>query len=177
MKTAFGYDKDSFDRYGDDLCELILSYLPLREKFGYQCVSQQWARTINLDRINNLVLNKNDSIGKQINIYKSRTFFLPDCMYCIINKNGAEWLDSKKAEIDLKKFEKLLKILTKLKTLFIYKCNINNDIIILIAKYCKNLVRFGVIDCYQVRRLSSLEQIHKLLPNLNYLRIDWFKSK
>jgi hypothetical protein len=38
------YEKDSFDRFGDDICSLVLSYLPrkLQERFIF--VSNQWKR-------------------------------------------------------------------------------------------------------------------------------------
>ncbi|CAG2159133.1 unnamed protein product [Oppiella nova] len=40
------YSKDSFNRFGDDLCGLLLSYLPLKESFGVKCVSKQWQRLV-----------------------------------------------------------------------------------------------------------------------------------
>ncbi|CAG2102291.1 unnamed protein product [Medioppia subpectinata] len=40
------YPKNSFDRFGDDLCELILSYLSLDERFVCECVSKQFRRTV-----------------------------------------------------------------------------------------------------------------------------------
>ena len=33
--------RDSFDRFGDDLCELILSYLPISDCFRLQCVNNE----------------------------------------------------------------------------------------------------------------------------------------
>jgi len=40
------YSKDSFDRFGDDLCELLLSYLTFDQKLNFECVSRQWKRLI-----------------------------------------------------------------------------------------------------------------------------------
>ena len=40
------YSRDSFDRFGDDLSELILSYLSLKDKFRYECVAKQWRRLV-----------------------------------------------------------------------------------------------------------------------------------
>ncbi len=34
--------KDSFNRFGDDLTELLLSYLSLKQKFSFECVCKQW---------------------------------------------------------------------------------------------------------------------------------------
>ena len=37
---------DSFDRFGDDLLELIVSYLTIEDKFRFQCLSKQWRRVV-----------------------------------------------------------------------------------------------------------------------------------
>ncbi|CAG2182036.1 unnamed protein product, partial [Oppiella nova] len=39
------HPKNSFDRYGDDLCEVILSYLSLEDCFRFECLSKQWQRS------------------------------------------------------------------------------------------------------------------------------------
>ncbi|CAG2166995.1 unnamed protein product, partial [Oppiella nova] len=40
------YSKDSFDRFGDDLCEFIVSFLSIGHKFRFQCVCRQWQRLV-----------------------------------------------------------------------------------------------------------------------------------
>ena len=40
------YLKDSMDRFGDDLTELILSYLIFEDKIRLECVSKQWKRCV-----------------------------------------------------------------------------------------------------------------------------------
>ena len=40
------YSRDSFDRFWDDLCEDIFGYFPLEVIIKYECVSNQWKRTI-----------------------------------------------------------------------------------------------------------------------------------
>ena len=40
------YSKNSFDRFGDDLNELILQYLILEDKIRLECVSKQWQRCV-----------------------------------------------------------------------------------------------------------------------------------
>ncbi|CAG2103934.1 unnamed protein product [Medioppia subpectinata] len=40
------YAKNSMDRFGDDLCALIVSYLSLEDRFRYECVSKQFQRTV-----------------------------------------------------------------------------------------------------------------------------------
>ncbi|XP_054157447.1 glutaminyl-peptide cyclotransferase-like [Oppia nitens] len=41
-KSMVRYPRDSFDRFGDDLCRLLLRYLPTDDRFRYECVSKQW---------------------------------------------------------------------------------------------------------------------------------------
>src|SRR5882757_504120 len=48
--TQEEYPKDSFDRFGDDLCGLVLSYLSLKDSFRYECLSKQWMRTVFTNR-------------------------------------------------------------------------------------------------------------------------------
>jgi hypothetical protein len=45
-KTKCGYFVNSFDRFGDDLCELLLNYLPVIDKIRLECVSKQWKSLI-----------------------------------------------------------------------------------------------------------------------------------
>ena len=40
------YPKNSFDRFGDDLCGLVLSYQSLKECFRFECLSKQWQRCV-----------------------------------------------------------------------------------------------------------------------------------
>ncbi|CAG2168725.1 unnamed protein product [Oppiella nova] len=44
--TQEEYPKDSFDRFGDDLCEVILSYLSFEDCFRFECLSKQWQRSV-----------------------------------------------------------------------------------------------------------------------------------
>ena len=44
--TKDGYRRDSMDRFGDDMCELILSELNFEEKVRLECVSKQWKRCV-----------------------------------------------------------------------------------------------------------------------------------
>ena len=38
--------KTSFDRFGDDLSQLIVSYLTIEDKFRFQCLNRQWLRMV-----------------------------------------------------------------------------------------------------------------------------------
>ncbi|CAG2168190.1 unnamed protein product, partial [Oppiella nova] len=54
--TQEEYLKNSFDRFGDDLCEVLLSYLPFEASIRLECVSKQWRRSIHQKR-DKLVIN------------------------------------------------------------------------------------------------------------------------
>ena len=57
------YPKNSFDRLGDDLTELILQYLTFEDKVRLECVSKQWRR---------LVYNKQFAI--ELSMFETPTF-------------------------------------------------------------------------------------------------------
>ncbi|CAG2166139.1 unnamed protein product [Oppiella nova] len=50
------YPKDSFERFGDDLCQLILSYLSFKECFQFECLSKQWQRLV-FKNVDSLILS------------------------------------------------------------------------------------------------------------------------
>ena len=57
-----GYRKDSMDRFGDDLTELILSFITLEDALRLECVSKQWKRCV-FDKQFWLMMNINHPIG------------------------------------------------------------------------------------------------------------------
>jgi hypothetical protein len=46
MSSNLICSKDSFDRFDDDLCKLLISRLPVDEKMHFECVSKQWQRSL-----------------------------------------------------------------------------------------------------------------------------------
>ncbi|CAG2171117.1 unnamed protein product [Oppiella nova] len=50
------YGKDSMDRFGDDLCRLLLSYHSFEEHFRHECVSKQFQRSL-YDTVDDIVIN------------------------------------------------------------------------------------------------------------------------
>ena len=44
--TNSRYSKDSFDRFGDDLCGFLLKFLDPNDKFLLECVSKQWKKNL-----------------------------------------------------------------------------------------------------------------------------------
>ncbi|CAG2102269.1 unnamed protein product [Medioppia subpectinata] len=57
------YAKNSMDRYGDDLCEVLLSYLLPEDRFRCECVSKQFSRTVFKSVVD---IKINDRLLKQI---------------------------------------------------------------------------------------------------------------
>ncbi|CAG2100930.1 unnamed protein product [Medioppia subpectinata] len=68
------YAKDSLDRFGDDMCGLLLSYLSLEDRFRFECMSKQFQRTVFgsvvditlSDRFMHKLLTNKKTIGAQM---------------------------------------------------------------------------------------------------------------
>ena len=120
--------RDSFDRFGDDLSQLILSYLTLSEKFKYECVCSQWQRLV-FSRHSVLHINGFDSFYS---------------LKCLANKE----LKTKYYNIfsiDKNNFESLLKKCSNIQTIKIdWKCICDETSLTLIADNCPLLKRFTI---------------------------------
>ncbi|CAG2115687.1 unnamed protein product, partial [Medioppia subpectinata] len=73
------YAKNSMDRFGDDLCQLLLSHLSLEDCFQCECVSKQFQRTvfesvdcieIYSDLVNKMIKRQTIDIKKLVTIAK-----------------------------------------------------------------------------------------------------------
>ena len=118
--------KSSFDRFGDDLTELILSYLTFEDKVRLECTAKQWRR---------LVYNKQYILCIEENGVNS----LPQ----LIKDFDHKWLTERREPIemmtiDLRALESVLKKCHNIKQLFI-KPVFNRDILRLINEYCPRL--------------------------------------
>ena len=109
--------KASFDRFGDDLSELIVSYLTIEDKFRFECLSKQWRR---------LVFNK-QYVWKISRNDKSLAKSLLDNNYKVKNQS----------------FEKCLR---KLWALFDIEINVITDgeVLRIIAENCHHLRRLDI---------------------------------
>ncbi|CAG2099982.1 unnamed protein product [Medioppia subpectinata] len=58
------YPKNSFDRFGDDLCGLILSHLSLDKRLDYECVSKQFQRTVFKSVVDITIHDKESKISR-----------------------------------------------------------------------------------------------------------------
>ena len=124
------FPKDSFDRFGDDLTELIVSYLWFEDKLRLQCVSKQWRRYV-YQKQYGLVINNLDS-KQTISSLRQLT-----------RRNS----DQSNDRIDRKALESILKKCRFITTIWWYS-DINSEVFALIGRYCHYLyslyIRNGV---------------------------------
>jgi hypothetical protein len=121
------YSKDSFDRFGDDLCQLLLSYLSISDKIRFECVSKQWKQ---------LVFNKQQKLQLIDSFWSSHNE--NDLVKRLVYKNGTNY------KIRQNLFLNLFKKFTFIKQLEINlnSITINNRILQIIANNCKHLEKF-----------------------------------
>ena len=73
--------KTSFDRFGDDLSELIVSYLTIEDKFRFQCLSKQWRRLVfNKTYVLKISMNNKLFVEKSGYDYKLKTKSFEKCL-------------------------------------------------------------------------------------------------
>ena len=112
------YRRDSFsDRVCDDLCEIILQYLPPKDKLKLECVSKQFQRTAFLSRCSQyFVISRKLAKKQEIlkNLFKK---FNPNISKIILDFECQRFLD-----------------------------HFSNDLIELIIKYCNNLTHILIIN-------------------------------
>ena len=120
------YAKNSFDRLGDDLTELILQYLTFEDKVRLECVSKQWRR---------LVFNKQFVIEKPYSNESSENW--SQKLYRKINIYEP-LLDRQALESVLKKCHFIKKI--------DLKYEINTEVLSLIGRYCPNIKSLSIFS-------------------------------
>ena len=122
------YPRDSFDRFGSDLCELILSYLPLSDKFKYESVCGHW----------------------RSHVFSSQTvLYIADCDGYYSLKNLANnYLETKYYNIysiNINTLKTVLKKCRNIRTIKIdWKCICDENSLTLIAGHCPHLTRFTI---------------------------------
>jgi hypothetical protein len=134
-KTLNNFDLDSFERFCDDLCQVLLSFLPISDKIKFECVSKQWKRLV-FNRKQKLIITyseDNKYVIKRICYEREPTDISLTIKYCI-NTTLLE------------------KVLQKFKYITHLEINTGKDrtfqfyfepkVLQLIANYCKFLNRF-----------------------------------
>ena len=137
--TPSSHDKPSFSRFGDDLGEVILSYLSIRDKIRFECLSKQ-TQTLIYNKQKSIIISNNymnyinNSSVNQL-LYKSRDY---KHLY----------------HINERQFETLLSKFWSIEDLVIDNyCIIDGNILRLIADNCLNLRQFTCtsIKCLNIR--------------------------
>jgi hypothetical protein len=100
-KTKNGFEFDSFDRFGDDLCEVLISYLSISDKIRLECVSKQWK---------NLIFNKQNIIFVNYNVDPNKSIKVPTNITS-----------------DVKLFEKILQKFRFIEKIFIQTIGVTNN--------------------------------------------------
>ena len=162
------YAKNSFDRFGDDLTELILSYLTFEDKKRLECVSKQWRR---------LVFNK------QFVLNIAFICFSKDPINKLFTKERQ--MNGKILECFLKKCPNIMKVIMDMKN--------DTEVLSLISRYCpriksltyysgksisEEVLSFFRMYGHKLEELdycSSKEVIHQILelcPNVKTISIN-----
>ena len=136
------YAKDSFDRFGDDLTELILQYMTLEDKVRLECVSKLWRR---------LVFNKQFVIK----IYDKTTH------KCEKEKNNSlkmlYWRSDDNRGSDEQILESLLKKCPNIRKVILL-IEVSSEVLSLFGQYCPHIKSLRVI-------IDSIESLDFFINN------------
>jgi hypothetical protein len=123
--TLNGFISNSFDRFGDDLCELLLSYLPISDKINFECVSKQWNRLI-FNKLQNITIINKLYVNHQISSESYDSIKISYKIWNVKSKSIIECLT--------KKFQFINKLTIDFR--------IDNDLVKIIVENCKVLKKF-----------------------------------
>ena len=163
--SIFGENKMSFERFGDDLSELVLSFLPITDKLRFECVSKQFQQ---------LVFNKQHDLDIHVFGIIDPQFgsHLVKCLLVSNEKTFHKTINKKAFQCVLKKFKniKSLNICDQIR--------VDNSVIELIANNCHHLQEliidaksFNNIDESYIRLLGQ-----KCGPNLKSIDFSYYCS-
>ena len=188
-KMSENYPNNSFDRFGDDLCEELLSHLCFEDKFKFECVSHQWKRCV---------------LQKQFELqFKTIEYFDPSKLEVILKKcpsiQKINFGSEEEMIVSDEMIELILKYCKQLKTLLFdstitdFKClqklfeikgkdlrNItfryqNDNQFIDCLKNCQNVEKLDVLNCYQFlgHFLKKNPKNMKFLRNLKEIDLTY----
>ena len=113
------YPKNCFDRFGDDLTELILQYLTFEDKLRLECVSKQWRRLVyNKQYVLEIVEEWQQSKNSLMKLYRKFKRRLPS--------------------INSRALKSVLKKCPNIKTIRINK-EYDSSVLSLIGRYCNRI--------------------------------------
>ena len=131
------YPKDSFDRFGDDLTELILSFLWFEDKIRLECVSKQWKRCVfqrqfviqigsECSDYLNFIINEL-SVDIKFDVFSLKIF----------NENYQKY-KKRFISIDKTSLETLVKKCPNITTVRVYS-RVKTEVLSLFGQYCPNI--------------------------------------
>lgn len=123
---------DSFDRFDNELCELLLSFLSFEEKIKYECVSRQWRKCI---------FNRQTVLRIS---HKGRHDTLPQLLI-YSSKSGDSHQKSDESVIGDKALQCVLKKCKNIRKIDTTEHCTSNRALFIIATYCKQLEEMGII--------------------------------
>ena len=120
------YERDSMERFGDDLTEDILSYLWLRDKVWFECLSKQWQR---------LIFNKQTEL--HINSYRDSDR-KNSLQYLLVYKTFDNQFGTKILESVLNKCPNISRV---------YLSESDNDVSLqLVTEHCQRVTKLVILD-------------------------------
>ncbi|XP_054155922.1 uncharacterized protein LOC128954372 [Oppia nitens] len=142
--------KDSFDRFGDDLTELLLQYLPLEDRLRLQSVSKQWLALI-FNTQTQLIFD--DKLLQKLFLYYRQTYKL---------------------------FESIVKNCPNITTVTISDVYFSNIYFELLIKYCCRLRHLYIkpINSYQLFTTDRIikQFCHRFDQQLHTFKLNNFDS-
>ena len=107
------YAKNCFDRFGDDLTELILQYLTFEDKVRLECVSKQWRRLV-FNKQFEIIITPFDKYKNSIKVFADRT------------------------QLNEQYLESVLKKCPNIKRVYL-DLTVNTSVLSLIGRYCQRI--------------------------------------
>jgi hypothetical protein len=172
-KTLNNFDLDSFERFGDDLCGLLLSFLPISHKIKFECVSKQW-KSLLFNRKQKLIITYSED-----NKYTIKTI--------CFEREPKHWMQRIRYYINTTLLEKVFKKFKYITHLVMNSgkhliCEYNNEpkVFELIANYCLFLEKFECNFMNEEKRLNAQDFYDfglKCGQRLKYLSYDYMCSE
>ena len=137
------YERDSMERFGDDLTEEVLSHLWFSDKVMFECLSKQWQR---------LVFNKQFELD--LNLYtdfKERK----NTLHRLLRKED----NRRDLKVDIKLLESLLKKCPNVRRVYL-NVNEKGKELELITKYCRRVTKLIGPKCCNEECLMSFAAKH-----------------
>ena len=142
------YAKNSFDRLGDDLTELILQYLTFEDKVRLECVSKQW---------------------KNAMVYAFRKQYVIELDCNITSKDNLSQLIIEDEELNKEALISVLKKCPNITDVKI-KIRVNGEMLSLIGRYCPNIKSLT----YYTTELENVLDFFRIYGHkLEELKIIW----